>query len=209
VRIGLLVPALLLLAAMAAADATATTQEVPSPSAEPADTLRAAPDSGAAIVPSLAAVDTFPTHAEAIDTLDRGASPNQMIAKCREMDAALRACGQAGDSVARLLHEVQQEESELRRIWPPDVSLFISGPLLGLPGWPVRNFFIRPIYPGRDTGSLDEACNAILGGLSCCTPIPMPAVVATRWERTGLMAKHRVRVNKLVRRNNRIIDSRN
>jgi hypothetical protein len=124
------------------------------------------------------------------------------------MDAALRKCGQAGDSVAELLHEVQEEELELRRTWPPDMSHFIGGPQLGLPVWPVRNLFSRPVLPGRDEGSVQKVVEAILGCLGCCNPVPVPVVVNTRWERTGLMAKHRVRVNKLVRRANRIIDDR-
>jgi hypothetical protein len=197
------VPAVLL-AAMAAADTTSITREAASPPAESTDTPGAAPDSGAATMRLPRAADTLETRAEAIDTLARGASPDQMIAKCREMDAALRESEQGSDSIAELLHEVHEEESELRRIWPPGVSFF-SGPLLGLPGWAGGSLFGYTVYPKPDTASIDEACSAILGNPACCAPTPVRVTAVPRQRRTGLMAKHRIRVNNLVRRVNRSV----
>ena len=75
------------------------------------------PDS-ARPVPAPVVPADLPCHAGVVDTLARGASPDAMAAKCREMDAALRGCGRNATTVFDLLRQVNNEQEALRRIWP-------------------------------------------------------------------------------------------
>ena len=199
--------AVLLAAATAAADTTTTTREVLSPSVESADTaraaqlpeLQAAPDSGVSVVPPRATVDTTRTHAEAIDTLNRGASPNLMVAKCREMDVALRKWGQGTDTVAKLLREVQREEWELRRIWPPGPIDDVNAPAPAVPHGYGRAASGGLIDRGRPEPCYDPPC------LKGCVGDFVVVFNPTGSGRARLLAAHRARVNRLVRRVNRAI----
>jgi hypothetical protein len=130
-----------------------------------------------------------------MDTLPRRASPAAMAAKCREMEAVLRGCGLTNDTVFELFHEVDREQAALRSIWPQVAvhSLFV--PTAGLLGWSIGTLFSfvfssNPCEPSP----VGPTVGCIAGSLA-------GAALGT-WRSMDLIARHRDRVNHLVRRVN-------
>lgn len=162
-----------------------------------------------------AQAENLPGHADAVDTLVRNAAPAVMAARCRDMDAVLRECGRSDGTVAELLREVRREQEALRVIWPGWRTCLSSclvgggaGSVIGiLVGEAIRptvsgyfggpDMYIPCIAPGGGFvgGPIGLVAGSVIG-------MPIGAVL-----RANLLARHRSRVNELIRRANRVVAS--
>jgi hypothetical protein len=154
----------------------------------------------------------LPWHADVVDTLARRTTPDEMAARCRDMDAALRECGRSDRTIAELLREVSREQATLRRLWPragPALCLASGTGLGGCTGVLIGEG-IRPTVidcgigygpGGMDIGGGPVGClvGSVAGSLG-------GAAIGIGY-RAVLIARHRNRVNDLVRSVNRAIAS--
>jgi hypothetical protein len=141
-------------------------------------------------------------HAGALDTLSRNASPTEMAARCREIEASLLDCGRSNDTVFDLLCEVDREQEALRRIWPQAASYLASGPCAGGLFGAVGGAIGDAIYP-EDPMAFCQPGGGIVGyPVGCIIGYPVGVVIG-KWRRASLIARHRDRVIDLVRRSNR------
>jgi len=157
-------------------------------------------------------------YAGILDTLAVGASVDDMKARCWEMNAALRECGRSDDAIDRLLREVKLEAAVLGRIWPPRrtrLCIAGGGGVGGCIGFWIGEA-IRPTGITSDCigfgpgGHPPSDCDVVEGGGPVGCAVGTVAGYAGgaavgHWWRATLVARHRGRVNELVRRFNRIV----
>jgi hypothetical protein len=128
------------------------------------------------------------------------------------MYAALRECGRSDRTIAELLREVSREQATLRRLWPRAVvpALCLSGTVLGGCTGVLIGEGIRPTVidcgigygpGGMDIGGGPVGClvGSVAGSLG-------GAAIGTGY-RAVLIARHRNRVNDLIRRGNGAVAS--
>jgi len=148
----------------------------------------------------------------ALDTLSRNASPTEMAARCRDMDAVLRECGRSDNTVFDLLREVDREQEALRGIWPRLglVLCLASGTGLGGGIGAFIGEAIRPTVINCGMGYGPGYVHIGGGPVGCL----VGSVVGTLGgaaigisNRAVLVARHRGRVNDLIRKVNRAIAS--
>jgi len=147
-------------------------------------------------------------HADVLGTLARNASPAEMAARCREMDAALDECGRKDDTVAGLLREVNREAEALQGLLPrPAMAICVPcGCLLGMA---VGTFVGAAVAPTEVAG-FDADGFFRSSGIGCGAGAVLGAGTGMAIS-TGYgayqVARHRDRVNDLVRRVNRAVAS--
>jgi hypothetical protein len=147
-----------------------------------------------------ARTEGLPWCADVVDTLPREATPAQMEAWCHDMDFALRECGQSDGTAATLLRDVSQEEESVRRIWPGVRTCCLSGTLGGVGGGPIGLM----VESRADSPYAVIPCGAGIGlAVGCVAGPAISMIIGTAWRNT-LVARHRNRVNDLVRRTNRV-----
>jgi hypothetical protein len=161
----------------------------------------------------------LPGQADVVDTLARNASPAAMAARCRDMDAVLRECGRSDDTVFYLLRDVDREREAIRGIWaqwPTLLCIECVGVPSGCTGfWVVEAIRPTEVYtdcigigPG---GRYPSNCVLDVGGpvgliVGTVAGYLGGAAIGSGW-RAVLVAKHRYRVNDLIRRVNRAVAS--
>jgi hypothetical protein len=140
-----------------------------------------------------------------LDAEFQNATPEEMVAKCRELYGVLLASGQNTDTIAVLLRDVEREEQALRRIWPSAAALCLPGILGGIPlGILGAAIGFRAFQNAghEDCGPcLGCAEGGVLGG---AVGSALGAILGADARRRTIVA-HRERVNTLVRRVNRAI----
>lgn len=147
----------------------------------------------------------LPWYADVIDTLTRGASPDEMAERCLDMGSALLGFGSNNEAAFVLVREVTHEQDALRGIWPQTATYLISGAGGALPGLNVGAIIGSVIQP--PAGEADWYGGSIYGAcIGCAAGSAMGVAIGTR-VRAGIVARHRDRVNDLIRRVNRAIAS--
>ncbi len=185
------------------------------------------PDSTRPVPAPVAATD-LPLYASVVDTLVRGATPDAMAAKCREMDAALRGCGRNAPTVFDLLRQVNNEQEAIRGIWAPwrtKLCVASCGGVVGggggCAGFGVGED-IRPTEVYSDCVGFGpdqhcpSSCEVVWGGGPVGAIVGLVAgslvgsltgaAIGAGW-RAVLVNRHRTQVNALVRRVNLAIAS--
>ena len=142
-----------------------------------------------------------------IDTLVGAVSPADMAAKCREMDVALRGCGRSDDTVVEMLREVSREEDALRigrhaGTWCTYAS---CGALPGTAAGTALGFAIDPPNFDVERDAAWSCGSVVLGAVVGCAAGSLIGIAIGRSQRVALIARHRHRVNNLVRRANRAV----
>jgi hypothetical protein len=165
------------------------------------------------VVPcSVVSADSGQPYAWRLDTLARNASPAVIAARCRDMYAALRECGRSDRTIAELLREVSGEQATLRRLWPWAVvpALCLSGTGLGGCTGVLIGEGIRPTGGncgiGYGLGDMDIGGGPV-GCLVGSVAGSLGGAAIGIGYRAVLIARHRNRVNDLVRKVNRAIAS--
>lgn len=132
-----------------------------------------------------------------IDTLARNASPAVMAARCRDMYAALRACGRSNDTLRDLFIEVSREQEALRRIWPQvELTYSLYVPTVGLLSW---------LTGGLVSCVIDPCGSNPVGPIVGCVAGSLGGAAIGAWQSSILVARHRDRVSDLIRWVNRAV----
>ena len=147
----------------------------------------------------------LPWHADVIDTLPHSALPDEMAERCLDMGTALLAFGPHNEAAFVLVREVTREQDALRRVWPKTRTDLASGAVGGIPVSYVGGFIGDAIHPaGVACGDVGGGCpGAIIG---CAAGSAVGAAIGRR-VRAGIVARHRDRVNGLIRRVNHVVAS--
>ena len=182
-------------------------QSIPPPELRTREATRLGPDRSLDL-----RVEGLPGHPDILDTLARKTSPGRMAARCRDMEVALRDHGPGDETAAGLLREVKQEAWVLRGLWPGSRTyLYAAGG--GLLGGAIGCGVGEAIRPAGCVGVSGALYGLDLGGIpvgtgvGCAAGFLIGATIGI-WRREVLVARHRDRVNDLVRRVNRAIASR-
>jgi hypothetical protein len=195
--------AVLLMAATAAADTVVSAKDAISCSAESADARFVGLRSQAGTTPDMA------SHIGPLDTLPLCVSPTEMAALCRRMDTVLRRCGLTDDAIDELLHEVRLEALALGRIWPLSRTWHYAlggGVLGGAMGCGVGQA-VRPAGCIGVSGAwwgVDLGGTPVGTGVGCAAGSLIGAAIGIG-RRGVLVARHRDRINDLIRRVNRAV----
>jgi hypothetical protein len=139
-----------------------------------------------------------PEYAVVVETLARNALPAAMAARCRDMGAVLCACGRSNDTIFDLFREVDSEQQALRAIWPQVAMYSLYVPSVGLLGWTIGSLISFASDP-CEPNPVGPTVGCIAG------PIVGAAIGAS--QSVNLIARHRGRVNDLIRRVNRALAS--
>ncbi len=178
------------------------------PAAQPTE-AQAPPDSGGFVTPPSVVEGSVRHQVDIVDTLTRGASRDGVMAKCQEIGMALRRCGQSNDTLAELLRAIQHQEDAVRRIWPGQADIcLVCGPCSGLLGTIVGillGFAAAVETYGLDQNPSAEMSMVVAGAVTGCAVGSAAGVATGHARRTGLLARHRARVNQLVRRANQVL----
>jgi hypothetical protein len=153
----------------------------------------------------------LPWYAGGMDTLALNPSQVEMAARCLDMYDALRECGRLDDSVVELLHAVLREEAALRRIWPQATGRLVSGGCAGLLAMSIGALVGASLgfeggvygYATTDWDPFVKGCAA--GSAVGCAAGSVIGTAVYAAHRRSLIARHRDRVNDLVRRVNRAV----
>ena len=142
-------------------------------------------------------------YPDVIDTLARGASPAQMAKRCEDMDVVLDVSGRYNETVAGLLHEVKREEEALRRIRSTAGTLCLSGALGAVLGGTIGAFALAAVAESQNSSGVEYAF--MYGCLAGSVAGPGIGVALGAAQRRAGLARHRNRVNDLVRRVNHAV----
>ena len=142
--------------------------------------------------------------AEVLDTLAPNATRTQMVARCNEAKAVLLECGRSDAAVVGLLQDVASEARALDRIRPQATTHLMSGSCGGLLVGPIGALVGAGMAPTPVTGL---GCSELASGCGYgCAAGSVLGVVAGMTIgavcRENQIARHRSRVNDLVRRVN-------
>jgi hypothetical protein len=155
-------------------------------------------------------LEGLPWHADVVDTLARRTSPNEMAVRCEDMNAALLECGRSDGTVVQLLREVNREKEALYKIRPRAVTSDLInggcfGGLVGLGAGAGIGLAIDPPEFDFWGGGLQDCGGCPAGATVGCIAGPVIGMAIGAWQRVNLIARHRNRVNDLVRRVNSVV----
>ena len=146
----------------------------------------------------------LPGYTDVVDTIALNASPDELAARCRDMDIVLRECRRSDETIAELLRDVNREQGAIRGIRPGLMTYCLYGTLGGVPCGLIGGL----IGEGSDPEPMEcYTWRYPVGGaaVGCVAGTVIGMALGASMRANALTKQHRSRVNDLIRRVNRAV----